>query len=159
MIDSKQPISAPSSGMKKDGMGISKTVEIRVPPDALYRAVSTVDGLRGWWCSSIAKENGSEGILTLRFAKSGHVASISFAKGKAASRAEWDVLGHNAMPEWIGTKLVFDIEQEGPGGSRLRFQHVGLNPECECYDACNDAWGYLMGSVKAFLESGKGTPA
>jgi uncharacterized protein YndB with AHSA1/START domain len=140
-------------------MGISKAVDIHVTPDATYRAVSTADGLRGWWCNDIMKENGSERTLTLRFPRSGHVARIHFAQGTAPSRAEWDVLEHNAMREWIGTRLVFEIERTGPNNSRLRFQHVGLNPSCECYGACNDAWGYLMGSVKAFLESGKGTPA
>jgi hypothetical protein len=120
--------------------------------------VSTADGLCGWWCKDITKENGSE-ILLLRFPRSGHVARINFARGKTHSRAEWDVLDHNAMREWIGTKMIFDIERTGLDSSRLHFKHVGLNPGCECYGACDNAWGYLMGSMKSFLETGKGTPA
>jgi uncharacterized protein YndB with AHSA1/START domain len=146
-----------SSNRTKGQMGISKAVDIHATPDVVYRAVSTENGLRGWWCKNVTLEDGPGGILTLRF-PSGHVARIRLAKGKASSRVEWDVLGHNAMPEWIGTKLVFAIEQNGQKSSRLQFQHSGLDPGCECYGACNDAWGYLMGSLKALLENGKGTP-
>jgi hypothetical protein len=142
---------------EKSRVGISKTVEIRASPDVLYQAVSTAEGLRGWWANDLTMEDGPKGILVLRF-PSGHVARIHFAKGKAPSSAEWDVLGHNAMPEWIGTKLVFAIEQKGPSGSRLRFEHAGLNPGCDCYGACNSAWGYLMESIKDLLETGKGKP-
>jgi uncharacterized protein YndB with AHSA1/START domain len=148
-----------SSNRTKEGQtGISKAVDVQAAPDVVYRAVSTADGLRGWWCKNVTLEDCPEGILSLRF-PSGHVARIRFAKGKAGSRAEWDVLDHNAMPEWIGTRLVFAIEQNGARSSKLQFEHAGLNPRCECYGPCDNAWAYLMGSLKALLENGKGTPA
>ena len=124
----------------------------------IYRAVSTADGLRGWWSKNVTIEDGSAEILLLRF-PSAHVARIRLANGEAASRVEWDVLDHNAMPEWPGTKLVFVVEQNGPRTSRLQFQHVGLCPGCDCFVAVDNAWGYLMGSLKDFLEKGKGRPA
>jgi uncharacterized protein YndB with AHSA1/START domain len=155
---SKQATAAPSGPTKKGQTGISKAVDIHVTPEVVYRAVSTADGLRGWWCKNVTLEGGPEGILSLGF-PGGHVTRIRLAKGEAASRAEWDVLDHNAMPEWIDTRLVFAIEQNGPMSSRLQFHQAGLNQGCECYGACNDAWGYLMGSLKVFLENGKGTPA
>jgi hypothetical protein len=71
---------------------------------------------------------------------------------------EWTVLDHNAMKEWIGTKLLFEIQPVGPDLSEIRFLHT-LSPECECFDACVSAWAFLMKSLKAYLESGTGTPA
>jgi hypothetical protein len=146
-----------SVGSEKNKKWISKAVDIRVSPDALYQAISTADGLRGWWCNNIM-EDGSEGVLQLSFKGGAHSARIRFDKGKAPSRAEWDVLEHRPLSEWNGTKLVFDIEKEDPKDSKLRFQHVGLNPDCECYGACNNAWSYLMESIKDYLENGKGGP-
>jgi uncharacterized protein YndB with AHSA1/START domain len=138
---------------------ISKTVEIGVSPDVIYRAVSTAEGLRGWWAKSLKVEKGSEGVLELSFAGGAHIWRIRFAKGMVPARAEWDVLEQRPLSEMNGTKLVFDIKKEGPGGSKLRFQHVGLDPRCDCYKDTNAAWDYLMGSLKDLLEKGKGGPA
>jgi uncharacterized protein YndB with AHSA1/START domain len=154
---SKQSTSASSNGTKKGETWISKAVDIHASPAALYRAVSTADGLRGWWCKELIADNDTDGIFQLRF-PSGHLYHIRLVKANAPSRAEWDVLDHNAWPEWVGTKLVFAIEQNGPESSKLEFQHVGLRQGCECYGVCVNAWGYLMGSLKDFLEKGKGGP-
>jgi hypothetical protein len=140
-------------------MGISKTVGIGVSPDILYRAVSTADGLRGWWARNLKMENGSEGVLELSFGGGAHIWRIRFAKGKVPALAEWDVLEQRPLSEMNGTKLVFDIKKEGPRSSKLLFQHVGLHPRCNCYKDTNAAWDYLMGSLKDFVEKGKGGPA
>jgi uncharacterized protein YndB with AHSA1/START domain len=154
---SKQAAAAANSRTEKDEMGIAKVVDIHVTPDAVYQAISTADGLRGWWAKDLTMEDGSEGVLLVRW-PSGHHARVRLAKGKAPSRAEWDVLEHRPMSEWDGTKLVFDIEKMGPSSSRLRFQHVGLTPDCDCHEACNGGWEYLMTSVKDYSEKGKGGP-
>ncbi len=153
----KQATAAPGSRTKKDQTGISKAADIHIPPDVVYRAVSTADGLRGWWAKDLTMEDGPDGVLLLRWT-SDHHARVRFAKGKAPSRAEWDVLEHRPFSEWDGTKLVFAIEKMGPRSSKLQFQHVGLTPECDCYDACNGGWEYLMTSVKDYSEKGKGGP-
>lgn len=41
--------------------------------------------------------------------------------------------------EWAGTKICFDIVQEG-SNTRITFTHYGLVPEIECYDSCSNAW-------------------
>jgi hypothetical protein len=43
----------------------------------------------------------------------------------------------------LGTTITFDIT-EVDGGTQVRFTHVGLVPEFECYDVCSDAWGGLI---------------
>jgi hypothetical protein len=143
----------------KEGDGISKTVDIGASPDVVYRAVSTADGLHGWWAKNIKMENGSAGALELTFGGGAHIWRISFSKGTVPARAEWDVLEQRPLSEMNGTKLVFGIEKESSGSSKLRFQHVGLNPQCACYKDTDAAWDYLMGSLKDFLEKGKGGPA
>lgn len=61
--------------------------------------------------------------------------------------------------EWIGTKIHFDIANENNTGSKLTFIHVGLSNPLECYEICRDAWnGYLQGSLKSLVTTGKGSP-
>src|SRR5690606_8316614 len=60
--------------------------------------------------------------------------------------------------EWVNTKLIFDISEKGEQ-TKVTFTHEGLTPEHECYEVCNDAWnGYIQGSLKNLIETGKGRP-
>jgi uncharacterized protein YndB with AHSA1/START domain len=136
-------------------LGIEKSVEIDAPAKAVFDAVSTADGLRGWWCKDTTGSDAKGGELKLRFG-GGHSTRISLAKATAPTRVGWNVLDHRPMREWDGTYFQFSIEKGDRERTTLRFLHAGLGPECECYAACGDAWDYLMGSIKNLVEKGEG---
>lgn len=54
----------------------------------------------------------------------------------------------------------------GPGGrssqfpaSEIRFTHVGLVPDYECFDVCDVAWSfYIQQSLRSHITSGAGQP-
>ena len=57
--------------------------------------------------------------------------------------------------EWNGTQIIFDIASKG-GKTEVRFSHVGLVPEVECYDGCSNAWGsYINGSLRNLITEGQ----
>jgi uncharacterized protein YndB with AHSA1/START domain len=147
--------SPPSKG--EASTGISKHLTVNVPGEVVFRSVSTADGFRSWWCRDISGSDAKGGELVLKFPR-GHVATVSLAKSAKPSKVEWVVKDHNAMTEWIGTKIQFDIQPVGPDRAEVSFLHT-LAPSCECYASCDGAWGFLMGSLKGQLESGRGTPA
>ena len=59
--------------------------------------------------------------------------------------------------EWVGTQIVWQIE-ESSTGSKIKFMHKGLVPMLDCYEVCKGGWGYFLGSLKNYLETGMGTP-
>jgi hypothetical protein len=60
--------------------------------------------------------------------------------------------------EWTGTTVRFDVTPT-EAGTQVRFTHLGLRPQVECYGVCRVAWGeYVMGSLKQLIESGAGRP-
>jgi hypothetical protein len=60
--------------------------------------------------------------------------------------------------EWRGTDISFDISQEG-GRTKVRFTHVGLVPEFECFGECSNAWGYYINtSLRSLITTGRGQP-
>ena len=60
--------------------------------------------------------------------------------------------------EWIGTKIIFEISNQGDK-TLLQFTHLGLVPEYECYQICYDAWsGFIKKSLYNLLTTGFGQP-
>ncbi len=60
--------------------------------------------------------------------------------------------------EWKGTQIVFDIARKGDK-AEVRFTHLGLVPECECFEMCSTSWGsYINGSLKSLIATGEGHP-
>ncbi len=45
--------------------------------------------------------------------------------------------------EWTGTKLCFDMTPKDTH-TLVRFTHLGLVPQIECYKACSGAWSQYM---------------
>ena len=60
--------------------------------------------------------------------------------------------------EWTGTTVRFDLTPTD-AGTEVRFTHLGLWPQVECYGVCRVAWGeYVLGSLRELIESGAGRP-
>ena len=61
--------------------------------------------------------------------------------------------------EWLGTSVVWSLEEIAPTETLLHFTHDGLVPELNCYEICFPEWErFVTQSLKSFVESGKGMP-
>lgn len=80
-------------------------------------------------------------------------------------RVAWHVLdGYLAFvadkAEWTGTDIVFDIARQGDAGTEVRFTHVGLAPDNECFGSCSTAWrSYVGTSLRNLITAGQGAPS
>jgi hypothetical protein len=54
-----------------------------------------------------------------------------------------------------GTHIIFEISRQD-ARTKLRFSHVGLVPEFECFDSCSSAWGfYVNRSLRHLITAGE----
>jgi uncharacterized protein YndB with AHSA1/START domain len=132
-------------------------------PEAVFSAVNDV---RGWWTG----EPGAKGTTdklgaewTYRF-KDLHYTKQRITEFVPGKKVVWLVLDSRLSfvqdpTEWNGSKISFEITKKGDK-TELRFTHVGLVPEVECYGDCSSAWGYYVkGPLRALIsKKGKTRP-
>jgi hypothetical protein len=136
------------------------TFSVDQAPEEVFTAINNV---RGWWSGEIEGDTdklASEFTYCYRDVHHSKQKITEFIPGK---KVVWQVVDSrlnfvNEKSEWTGTTIVFDISTE-EGQTRVRFTHVGLVPNYECYGSCSNAWGMLIGgSLRRLITTGKTQP-
>ena len=58
--------------------------------------------------------------------------------------------------EWNGTEVVFEISEK-ENATQIDFTHIGLVPEMECYNVCEEGWNnHITMSLVKLINEGTG---
>ncbi|MEO8925157.1 MAG: SRPBCC domain-containing protein [Caldimonas sp.] len=134
---------------------------LEAPVATVYAALTTPEGLRGWWTEDCDGDRHVGGTFHVRFGVNHKDMRI---EGLQANReVRWlctaaYMAQFARKDEWVGTRLIFRLSADAQGRTVLDFEHIGLVPAFECYDLCNDCWQYVLGSLRGLVETGRGTP-
>jgi uncharacterized protein YndB with AHSA1/START domain len=124
------------------------------PKDA-YKALTTIDGLAGWWTSTTRGDSKVGGVIHFQFGDRGFF-DMKVLELTPNQRVLWQVMDGPA--EWIGTKVSFDLKQEGEQTTVL-FKHEGWKEPVEFMHHCSTKWAVFILSLKSLVETGKGAPS
>jgi uncharacterized protein YndB with AHSA1/START domain len=128
-------------------------VGVKTPdPAGVYAAITTVDGLAGWWTENTT---GSGDKLSFRFPPVGGF-DMEVLQAEPSSHVRWRVIDGPA--EWIGTVIDWQLRQDGDY-TIILFQHTGWSEPVEFMYHCSTKWGSFLMSLKALVETGTGAPA
>jgi uncharacterized protein YndB with AHSA1/START domain len=122
--------------------------------DAVYMALTTREGLSAWWTGNTQGENKVGGVLQFRFGAG--AIDMKVLELQRAERVLWQVV--DGPEEWIGTKVSWDLRQEGDWTIVL-FKHQGWKEPVEFMHHCSTKWAVFLLSLKSLLETGKGAAA
>lgn len=137
---------------------------IQTSPEVVFKALTTPQGIAGWWTTDSHMTSGQGGELVVRFGNTFKKFRVTHLEpGRQVTwsclDAYLDVPGIITKPrEWIGTTIVFELQSDGQAVTLLQMEHKGLTPAVECHDLCAQGWGQFLGSLKAYCETGKGSP-
>jgi len=125
------------------------------------QVLSGITNVRGWWSDSIEGRTDKIGAVFDYHFRDIHRCRIKITE-LTAGRVVWHVLANDFnfiadKSEWVDTHIVFDIARKGDK-TEVRFTHVGLVPDYECYEVCDNAWGTYVGSLKSLIVTGVGFP-
>jgi hypothetical protein len=134
------------------------TLTVDQTPEEAFAAISNV---RGWWSGEIEGNTDKLGDeFTYRY-EDVHRSKQKITELIPRERVVWHVLeGYvnfiQDKTEWTGTDITFDISRMGDK-TEVRFTHVGLVPEYECFDSCSNAWGFYINSrLRSLITTRKG---
>jgi uncharacterized protein YndB with AHSA1/START domain len=129
-------------------------VGIRAAPAAVFNALSTVDGLAGWWTSDTRGDTKIDGVIQFYFGQNHHV-DMQVLESNPNERILWLVADGQA--EWIGTKVRFELKQDGDI-TFVNFKHEGWKSPTDFMHHCSTKWATFLLSLKSLLETGAGAP-
>ena len=139
--------------MSKD---LTVVFSVEQSPREVFAAIKNV---RGWWSELI---EGNADAFVYRHGDV-HYSKQKLVEEVPAETIYWLVEEAELTfvanrEEWKGTRFGFDIATTD-GKTEVRFTHIGLTPEAQCYSACQKGWSYYAGdSLKKLITTGKGTP-
>ena len=136
------------------------TISVDATPREAFKSINSVSK---WWNKNI---KGSSQKLndefTVQFGDV-HISTQKLVEVVPDKKVVWLVTDSKLnfvdnKQEWTDSKISFEIfEKENK--TQVRFTHLGLIPEIECFSACSNAWSeYIQGSLLPLINTGKGKP-
>ncbi|HUM46081.1 MAG TPA: SRPBCC domain-containing protein [Chitinophagales bacterium] len=124
---------------------------------------NAINNVRAWWSEEI---EGSTDQLNDEFTyhyEDVHYCRIKITEWIPNRKVAWLVMYNyfkftKDKSEWTGTKISFEIAEKD-NKTEVRFTHMGLVPEYECFEICSNAWNnYIHNSLRNLIINGKGQP-
>ncbi|MNF92167.1 hypothetical protein D3C85_490220 [compost metagenome] len=136
------------------------TLLVDQTPEEVFNAINNV---RGWWSEEIeGNTNQVNDVFTYHY-EDIHRCQIKLIEVIPYEKVVWLVIDNyfnftKDKSEWTGTTISFEISKKN-NQTQIRFTHLGLVPEYECYTICRDAWSnYIHNSLRSLIMTGKGQP-
>jgi uncharacterized protein YndB with AHSA1/START domain len=140
------------------GREIMHAVEVGTDPEAVSRAVSTKEGLAGFWTSrnDARPEVGSE--ASFGFPSAPVDLKLRLETLEPGQRVRWESLG--PWPYWEGTSIEWQLRPSEAGGTNVMFRHSGWADDYPDWDyaSASFVWGQVLARLKGFMESGQPQP-
>jgi uncharacterized protein YndB with AHSA1/START domain len=152
MTDTANPSASPADS----GTDYQKKFLVRATPDAVFDALTTVDGLSAWW--SRATGSGETGGQLKFFMNAPEPVVMRVVAAVRPASVQWTVTACAVVPDWVGTRPTFTITAGDDGTTELHFRHRGLTPELDCIEMCTRGWDHYLPSLRDYVETGSGSP-
>jgi uncharacterized protein YndB with AHSA1/START domain len=135
-------------------------IGIKAPATKVHDAVSTAQGVAGWWSEDTTGTAAAGGKLQSRFL---------LEDGKEIGRMDYEVTQMepnreirwrftDGPAEWIGTEATFQLTEDGDM-TILVFGHRNWKEPVEFMAHCSMKWAVFLMSLRELVETGTGKPA
>ncbi len=128
-----------------DAEGFGAQVGTAAPVAGVLAALTTLDGLAGWWTPDVTGSPVPGGELTFRF--DGRATVMRVEHVDPSGLVVWTCTASEIFADWVGTSVWFDVRPRPGGGAVIAFRHVGLTPDLECFAVCRPGWEHHLANL------------
>ena len=125
-------------------------VGVNAKPERVYEALTTIEGLRGWWVSGTKGDAKPGGTIDFGFC------TMKVIEAVPGKRVHWRCV--SGPPEWVGTEVTFDLAWKD-GQTFILFTHANWKEPVEFMHHCSTKWATFLLSLRDQLEKSDGHPA
>jgi uncharacterized protein YndB with AHSA1/START domain len=133
---------------------IKHRVGIKGSAAEIYAMLTTDTGLSLWWTSDTRGAGEVGSIIHFRFAET--IVDFEVIELVPDRLVRWRH-SRDMPPAWMGSKIVFELEQQDKQ-TILLFSHYDWQNSDDFLAHCSTKWGIFMMSLKACVETGNGNP-
>jgi uncharacterized protein YndB with AHSA1/START domain len=141
-------------------VSIIHRIGIRAGLDKVYKAISTIEGLGGWWTEEVEGDDQTGGKIKFTFrAKTGDIKGQMLMEVKELNpqkNVSWQCV--EGPDEWVGTHITFDLSQQDDQ-TFIIFGHRNWREAIEFTAHCSMKWAVFLLSLRDYVETGKGNPS
>lgn len=131
-------------------------ISIDAPPERVFEAVTTAEGLSEWWTADVEATPHEGSVSVFGFNNRAVVFRMRVDELASPRRVRWTCVGD--FLEWEGTRIEFHVRENDDGGASLTFTHSGWASTEGFFRQCNTDWGRLMYYLKDYVEGRGGGP-
>jgi uncharacterized protein YndB with AHSA1/START domain len=131
---------------------IRHRVGVEAPQETVMEALTTLEGLAGWWTSDVEGNPQPDGTLHFYFGSPQASAVMEVQSSTSANSVTWRCVG--GPQEWINTTITFALRQDETETIVL-FTHADWVEPVEFMNHCSTKWGLFLFGMKQWLEGGE----
>ncbi len=125
-------------------------VGINSKPEKVFKALSTIDGLKHWWTTTTSGKPSKGGTINFGFC------SMKVTDSKPGRYVAWKCT--RGPKDWIGTEVSFELAYKDKQTFVL-FKHAEWKKPVEFMHHCSTKWAIFLMSLRDWVERGEGRPA
>jgi len=130
---------------------IMHLMTIEAPAYRVYEALTTAEGVRGWWTPDADLDPAVGGVGTFRFHDGTDVTTVRIESLEKPLRVHWKTI-RSFRPEWVGTTITFDLRADDER-TVLSFAHRGFKEADVVYALTTTGWGIYLNRLQEYLAS------
>ena len=135
----------------------SHRITIDASKEDVFQAITTRDGLQGWYTSSVEGDASHDDEIKLDFQSKEGPFHWRVNIIKPGATVQWECLEGPGLS--AGGTAVFDLAEQGDGRTSVDLDHTGADESDEKTKVCNTMWGALMLHLKKYVETKRAEPA
>ncbi|HTV23313.1 MAG TPA: SRPBCC domain-containing protein [Polyangiaceae bacterium] len=135
-------------------------ITVKAPVAKVFAALSTAQGVAGWWTRETSGESRPGGNLHVTFrSPSGEaLGQMTFELTKLVPNESVHWRFTSGPEEWLGTDVTFNLSRVGDD-TLILFGHRNWREAVEFTAHCSMKWATFLLSLRSYAETGAGQPA